>query len=98
VCSGQIPLLDGKLVDGSAAAQTRQCLTNLQALLSANGASMSNVAKTTVFMADMADFAEMNAVYAEVFGQHRPARSAVGVAGLPLGARIEIEAWAYLGP
>ncbi len=97
VCSGQIPLLDGQLVDGDAASQTRQCLTNLEALLSANGASMSHVAKTTVFMVDMADFAAMNAVYAEVFGGHRPARSAVAVAGLPLGARIEIEAWAYLG-
>ncbi len=97
VCSGQIPLKDGRLVDGDAAAQTRQCLANLEALLSTNGASMSQVAKTTVFMIDMADFASMNSVYAEVFGAHRPARSAVAVAGLPLGARIEIEAWAYLG-
>ena len=97
VCSGQIPLLDGQLVDGDATVQTRQCLTNLEALLSSNGASLSQVAKTTVFMVDMADFAAMNAEYAEVFGNHRPARSAVAVAGLPLGARIEIEAWAYLG-
>ena len=61
------------------------------------GASLHDVAKTTVFVTDMADYGEMNRIYIEVFGDHRPARSAVAVAALPLGARIEVEAWAYRG-
>ncbi|HVW31838.1 MAG TPA: Rid family hydrolase, partial [Acidimicrobiia bacterium] len=64
--------------------------------LSDCGASLSDVAKTTVFLLDMGDFPVMNEVYADVLGGHRPARSTVAVAALPLGARVEIEVWAYL--
>ena len=71
-----------------------QALTNLKEVLDSAGASMRDVVKTTVFLIDMDDYAEMNEIYCEAFGDHRPARSAVAVAALPLGARIEIEAWA----
>lgn len=98
VCSGQVPAVDGKLLEGGIAAQTRLCMQNLEALLAAHGARLDHVVKTTVFLADIADYAEMNEAYTSAFGDHRPARSAVGVAGLPLGAGVEIEAWAYLGP
>jgi 2-iminobutanoate/2-iminopropanoate deaminase len=93
-CSGQIGLdhTTGKLVDGDIAAQTRRALLNLAAVLSAGGASLRDVVKTTVFLVDMADFATMNEVYAEVFGESPPARSTVAVAALPAGARVEIEA------
>ena len=64
-------------------------------LLTGAGASMNDVVKTTVFLTDMEDYAEMNRIYVEVFGDHRPARSAVAVAALPIGARIELEAWAH---
>ena len=76
--------------------QTRQVLTNLTAVLAAAGTDLSQVVKTTVFLASMDDFAAMNEVYAEVFGDNRPARSTVGVAGLPLGARVEIEVVALI--
>ncbi len=79
------------MVDG-VAAQTRQAISNLAALLEAEGASLSDVVKTTVFLADIGDYGEMNAQYVESFGSHRPARSAIGVAGLPLGGLVEIEA------
>lgn len=97
ICSGQIPLRDGAIVEGTLAEQTRQCVANLSALLAGNGARLDQVAKTMVFLTDMADFAEMNSAYMSAFGDHRPARSAIGVAALPMGARVEIEAWAYLG-
>jgi 2-iminobutanoate/2-iminopropanoate deaminase len=97
ICSGQTPIRDGKLIEGDIASQTTQCVANLGAVLAANGASIANVVKTTVFLMDMADFAEMNGAYAAMMGDHRPARSTIAVAGLPLGARVEIEAWAYLG-
>ena len=80
---------------GGVAAQTRQALVNLTDLLGGEGASLTDVVKTTVFLVDMADFAAMNDSYADVFAGHRPARSTVAVAGLPLGASFEIEAWAY---
>jgi 2-iminobutanoate/2-iminopropanoate deaminase len=86
----------GELVDGGIAEQTERVLQNVRAILEASGLSMSSVVKTTVFLVDMADFAEMNAVYARAFGEHRPARSTVAVAGLPRGARVEIEAVAVL--
>jgi len=73
-------------------AQTRQALENLEAVLEAGGACLKHVVKTTVFLQDMGEFARMNAVYAEFFPEHPPARSAVQVAALPLGGRVEIEA------
>jgi 2-iminobutanoate/2-iminopropanoate deaminase len=72
-----------------------QAVANLQALLVAEGAGLGHVVKTTVFMTDMADYPGMNEAYVAAFGDHRPARSAVAVAGLPLGGAVEIEAWAY---
>ena len=91
--SGQIPIdpSTGAFVEGGIKEQTRQSLTNVKAILEEAGLSMSNVVKTTVFMADMDDFAEMNAVYAEFFSEPYPARSAVAVKTLPKGALVEIE-------
>ena len=91
--SGQIPIdpATGALVEGGIKEQTRQSLLNVQAILAEAGLSLSDVVKTTVFMADMNDFAEMNAVYAEFFEQPYPARSAVAVKSLPKGALVEIE-------
>jgi len=97
VCSGQIGLADGALVAGGLEAELRQAMANLAGLLQSKGSSLDAVAKTTVFLTDMADYGEMNRIYVECFGDHRPARSAVAVAALPLGARVEIEAWAYRG-
>lgn len=92
-CSGQIPLrLDGTVEDGDIVAQTTQVLTNLRAVLEAAGSSMDHVLKTTVFLADMADFAAMNGVYAEFFGSNPPARSTIQVARLPRDVRVEVEA------
>jgi len=82
----------GELVDGGIAEQTRRVLENIRAILEAGGSGLGQVVKTTVFLVDMADFAPMNEVYAQVFGEHRPARSTVAVAALPRGARVEIEA------
>ena len=91
--SGQIPIdpATGSFVEGGIKEQTRQSLSNVRAILEEAGLSMANVIKTTVFLADMADFAEMNAVYAEFFAEPFPARSAVAVKTLPKGALIEIE-------
>ena len=91
--SGQIPIdpSTGAFVKGGIKEQTRQSLTNVKAILEESGFSMSNVVKTTVFMADMNDFADMNAVYAEFFSEPYPARSAVAVKTLPKGALVEIE-------
>jgi 2-iminobutanoate/2-iminopropanoate deaminase len=97
VCSGQIGLRNGALVDGGVAAQFAQAVANLDAVLRGDGASLASVVKTTVFLADIADYAAMNEAYVTAFGDHRPARSAVAVAGLPLGAAVEIEAWAWIG-
>ncbi len=92
-CSGQIPLRpDGTLIEGDVAAQTRQVLLNLQGVLNAAGSSLAQVVKTTVFLADMNDFAAMNEVYAEFFGAAPPARSTVQVSRLPRDVRVEIEA------
>jgi len=92
-CSGQVPLDPGtmKLVDGGIEVQTRQVFSNIKSVLEAAGLTLKNVLKTTVFLQDMTEFAAMNAVYAECFGDHAPARSTVEVARLPLGARVEIE-------
>ena len=91
--SGQIPInpATGVFVEGGIKEQTRQSLTNIKAILEEADLSMTNVVKTTVFMADMNDFAEMNAVYAEFFAEPYPARSAVAVKSLPKGALVEIE-------
>lgn len=97
VCSGQIGLADGALVAGGLEPELRQAMANLAGLLESKGSSLDAVAKTTVFLTDMADYGDMNRIYVECFGDHRPARSAVAVAALPLGARVEIEAWAYRG-
>ncbi len=90
-------MADGTLVEGGVEAQTAQALANLAALLTAEGASLAHVVKTTVFLRHIWDFAAMNEVYAQAFGEHRPARSTVGVASLPLDALVEIEAWAWVG-
>jgi 2-iminobutanoate/2-iminopropanoate deaminase len=91
--SGQIPIdpVTGNFVEGGIKEQTRQSLTNVQAILKEAGLTMGNVVKTTVFMADMNDFADMNAVYADFFTEPYPARSAVAVKTLPKGALVEIE-------
>jgi 2-iminobutanoate/2-iminopropanoate deaminase len=97
--SGQIGLdpATGALVDGDTAAQTRRALANLGALLADCGAAWSDVAKVTIFLAPtLADFAAVNECYGTVIGAHRPARSTVAVAALPLGAAVEIEAVVHL--
>lgn len=97
--SGQIPIdpATGAFAEGGIKEQTRQALANVKAVLEAAGLSMGNVVKTTVFMADMNDFADMNSVYAEFFTEPYPARSAVAVKTLPKGALVEIEAVAEVG-
>jgi 2-iminobutanoate/2-iminopropanoate deaminase len=94
--SGQLGTVDGELADGLAA-QVTAALANLSAVLAGAGANLAQVVKTTVFLVDMADFEAMNEAYLVGFGDHRPARSAVAVAALPRGARVEIEAVAHLG-
>jgi 2-iminobutanoate/2-iminopropanoate deaminase len=98
VLAGQVGLdpATGKLADG-VEAQARQVLANIAAVLGDCGATLPDVAKTLVFVTDLGDFAIVNGVYAEAFGDHKPARSTVQVAGLPAGALVEIEAWVYLG-
>ncbi len=95
-CSGQIALdpLSGTMVgDGDVEAETRQVLANLQAVLAAAGCTAAQVVRTTVFLVDLADFARVNAIYAEVFGAGvAPSRACVQVAALPKGARVEIDA------
>jgi 2-iminobutanoate/2-iminopropanoate deaminase len=97
VVSGQLGLRDGELVPGGTSAQCEQALRNMAALLEGEGASMADVAKTTVFLRHMTDFDAMNTVYVAAFGDHRPARSAFAVAELPRGALVEVEAWAFVG-
>ena len=91
--SGQIALRpDGSFVDGDVEAQAKQVLENLQAVLKEAGSSLQNVVKTTIFLANMDDFAVGNSVYGSFFGEHKPARSTVGVKTLPKNALVEIEA------
>ena len=94
VVSGQVGIVDGKLADGGFEGQCTQALANLRAQLESVGASLSDVVKTTVFLRHMTDYARMNELDCEAFGDHRPARSAIGVAELPIGALVEVEAWA----
>jgi 2-iminobutanoate/2-iminopropanoate deaminase len=98
-CSGQIPLdpATGELVGTTAADQARGCLENLQAVCAAAGASLENAVKMTVYMTDLARFAEVNEVYASFFPSDPPARVAVGVSALPRGAQVEIDAVVALG-
>ncbi len=97
-CSGQIPLDPAtmKLVPGGIEEQTRQVLANITAVLASQGISLAHVAKTTIFLADIADFPVVNQLYGEAMAGHRPARSTVQVGALPLGALIEIEVIASL--
>ena len=95
VVSGQLGLREGKLVSGDTVDQLTQAIDNLRGLLAQEGASLSDVVKTTVFLRHMSDYPRMNEAYTAAFGDHRPARSAIGVAELPLNALVEIEAWAF---
>ena len=100
VTSGQLgvaPGPDGRpaLVDGGTGPQLRQALANLASVLAAEDAGLGDVVKATVFLVDMADFATVNEIWVELFAVPPPTRSAVGVAALPLGARVEVEAWAF---
>lgn len=97
-CSGQIPLdpVTGELVDGDITAQTAQVLANLGAVLAAAGATFGHVVRTTIFLADMGDFATVNAVYGERFMSDAPARATVQAAKLPRNARVEIDAIAIV--
>ena len=97
-CSGQIALdpVSGTIVEGDVAAQARQVLANLDAVLRAGGSTRAHVVKCNVFLRDMGDFAAVNAVYAEFFGDARPARATVAVAGLPRDVRVEIDCIAAL--
>jgi 2-iminobutanoate/2-iminopropanoate deaminase len=106
ICSGQLGLApiggqpDGSspptLVEGGVVAQLRQALENAAGLLRSEGADLTAVAKTTVFLTAMGDYLAVNEAYAAFFGDHRPARSVVTVAGLPMGALVEVELWAHL--
>ncbi len=98
-CSGQIPLdpVSMELVDGDVSAQTEQVMTNLRVVLEAAGARLDTVVKTTIFLADMGDFAAVNAVYGRHFGDHRPARATVAVRELPKSVAVEIECVARVG-
>ncbi len=106
ICSGQLgvttdppggPPRSPALVEGGAPAQLAQALSNAARLLDEQGATPADVVKTTVFVTDMGQYGAVNAAYAAFFGDHRPARSVVGVAGLPMGADVEVELWAYRG-
>jgi 2-iminobutanoate/2-iminopropanoate deaminase len=93
-CSGQIPLepSTGELVKEDVEGQARRCLANLEAVCEAAGAALSNAVRCTIYLADMGDFARVNEVYASFFGDEPPARVAIGVAALPRGADVEIDA------
>jgi 2-iminobutanoate/2-iminopropanoate deaminase len=97
VVSGQVGVRDGALVTGGMEAELRQALDNLRGLLESEGAALAEVVKTTVYLRHIDDYSVMNEIYVDVFGDHRPARAAVAVAGLPLGALVEVEAWAFTG-
>jgi len=100
-CSGQLGTQQGsegpELVTGGFEDQARRALANVTSLLAGRRLGWANVVKTTVFLSDMANYALFNNVYLEVIGKHRPARSVVAVNALPMGALVEVEAWAYAG-
>lgn len=95
IVSGQLGLVDGALVEGGVPAQTSQAVENLKSQLASMGATVADVAKTLCFLTDMETFAAFNEAYVAGFGDSRPARSTIGVAALPAGAAVEIEAWAF---
>lgn len=97
--SGQIGLLpgEGRLIDDTLAGQAGQVMRNLQAVLQAGGCGLGDIIKVHIYLTDMADFPELNALYAAWLGEHRPARATVAVAALPLGARVEIDVIARCG-
>jgi 2-iminobutanoate/2-iminopropanoate deaminase len=101
IASGQVGLVtaaDGTvgLAEGGTLAQLHQALHNLGDVLATEGATLGDVVKTTLFLLDMGEFAAVNEVWVEYFTENRPTRSAVAVAALPIGARVEVEAWAYV--
>jgi 2-iminobutanoate/2-iminopropanoate deaminase len=100
ITSGQVGVADdGKggaaLVPGGTIPELRQAMQNLAEVLAIEGATLPDVVKTTLFLVDMADFTSLNEVWVEYFSDERPTRSAVAVAALPIGAQVEVEAWAY---
>jgi 2-iminobutanoate/2-iminopropanoate deaminase len=95
IVSGQLGLKDGTLVEGGVKAQTAQVVENVRLQLESVGATLADVAKTLCFLTDIDTFATFNEAYVAGFGSSRPARSTIGVAALPGGAAVEIEAWAY---
>jgi 2-iminobutanoate/2-iminopropanoate deaminase len=97
VLAGQVGVdpATGTFVDRGAAAETRQVMSNIASVLHDCGASFADVAKVTIFLTNLTDFGAVNEAYGEALGEHRPARTTVGVAALPAGARVEIEVWAY---
>jgi 2-iminobutanoate/2-iminopropanoate deaminase len=97
IVSGQLGQTGGKLVAGGIGEQTTKAVANLAELLGEHGASLAHIAKTTCFLADIRQFADFNEAYVAAFGDHRPARSTIEVAALPMvGALVEIEAWAHV--
>jgi len=97
--SGQIPIdpATGEFVKGDFKAQVERVLENIKAIVEAAGGTLDNIVKVTVFLKDMTKFAEFNEVYSRYFPSNPPARSAIGVAALPRGAEVEVEAIAYIG-
>ena len=100
ITSGQVGLAPGgegspALVPGGTVAELHQALQNVAEVLAIEGATLADVVKTTMYLVDMGDFAAVNEVWVEYFTENRPTRSAVAVAALPIGARVEVEAWAY---
>lgn len=101
ITSGQLGLAPGadgtpSLVEGGTGAQLRQALANGAALLESEGAAITDIVKATVFLTDMAEFSMVNEIWIDFFSGHRPSRSAIGVAALPMGASIEVELWAHV--
>ncbi|MEY3700484.1 MAG: hypothetical protein RIT16_844 [Actinomycetota bacterium] len=95
IVSGQLGVVDGKVVSGGVAKQTAQAVVNLKAQLASAGCSIHDVKKTLCFLTDMDTFATFNTAYVAGFDGSRPARSTIGVASLPFGGAVEIEAWAF---
>jgi 2-iminobutanoate/2-iminopropanoate deaminase len=97
VLAGQVGLgPDGTLVEGGIEVETRQVLVNIEAVLADVGATWGDVARATIFLTDLGNFATVNALYEGAIGASRPARTTIGVAALPAGAQVEIECWAHV--